>query len=406
MKLPCLANIILTKPAHGCSIIPYKNNCVMIKTIYLLPSLLLLTACNPSQPANPLSNKTDSTVQAIVHFSPQQTQMAEIACGTFSQQQVANQIICNGTLMLPPENQASISAPLGGFVKDFFADPGQYKRKGEILAVLQHPEYIRIQQEYLENKAQYEYYQQEFQRQGELALEQAASMKKMQSAQSDYKSIEAKLKGTEALLKLLNINPENLLKSGISPYIELRAPISGYVSEANGNLGKYIEPGQVLIEMVDKTHMHLNLKVFEKEISNIKLNDPIQFSLANNPGQTHNAFVEYIGEKVDEASRTITVLAHIKQVKQTFKPGMYVTAHILSGNRKVPCLPETALVNSNNQWAAFLCNDTLFTRIPVTTGTTQNGWVEILNYPDFPKNKQIVLKGAYYIDSELQKQLE
>lgn len=378
----------------------------MIKTIYLLPSLLLLTACNSSQPANPLSNKTDSTKQAIVHFSRQQTQMAEITCGTFSQQQVANEITCNGTLMLPPENQASISAPLGGFVKEFFADPGQYKRKGELLAVLQHPEYIRIQQEYLENKAQYEYYQQEFQRQGELALEQAASMKKMQAAQSDYKSIQAKLKGTEALLKLLNINPENLLKSGISPYIELRAPISGYISEANGNLGKYIEPGQVLIEMVDKTHMHLNLKVFEKEISNIKLNDPIQFSLPNNPGLTHNAFVEYIGEKVDEASRTITVLAHVKQVKSTFKPGMYVTAHILSGNRKVPCLPETALVNSNNQWAAFLCNDTLFTRIPVTTGTSQNGWVEILNYPDFPKNIQIVLKGAYYIDSELQKQLE
>ena len=63
---------------------------------------------------------------------------------------------------------------------------------------------------------------------------------------------------------MININPEKLNAENISRYSSVPSPISGFVSKVNVNIGKYVNPADVIFEIVNPTDIHLALDVFEK----------------------------------------------------------------------------------------------------------------------------------------------
>ena len=89
---------------------------------------------------------------------------------------------------------------------------------GQCIAVLEHPDYIKIQQDYLETKSQWELYKEDFKRQGELTVENASSIKTMQQAQASFKAIEVRLFALKSQLKLLGIDADSLHIGTISIY--------------------------------------------------------------------------------------------------------------------------------------------------------------------------------------------
>ena len=201
-------------------------------------------------------------------------------------------------------------------------------RQGALLATLENPDFIALQQTYLDSHAQAEYLQAEYERQKTLSTEQAASQKKFQQSKADYLSMKSKLEATAAQLTLLGIVPEELLKSGIQPLLQVKAPISGYISDVAMNIGKYIQPGEALCEVIDKSAPLLCLTTYEKDLADMKVGSPVQFRV-NGMGKTvFKATLVSIGQKVDEVSRSLEVYARIDDVNQQFRPGMYVTARI------------------------------------------------------------------------------
>ena len=217
---------------------------------------------------------------------------------------------------------------MGGVVKHTSLLPGQQVRQGALLATLENPDFIALQQTYLDSHAQAEYLQAEYERQKTLSTEQAASQKKFQQSKADDLSMKSKLEATAAQLTLLGIVPEELLKSGIQPLLQVKAPISGYISDVAMNIGKYIQPGEALCEVIDKSAPLLCLTTYEKDLADMKVGSPVQFRV-NGMGKTvFKATLVSIGQKVDEVSRSLEVYARIDDVNQQFRPGMYVTARI------------------------------------------------------------------------------
>ena len=127
---------------------------------------------------------------------------------------------------------------------------------------------------------------------------------------------------------LLGVNPETLLRDGIQPLLEVKAPISGYVVNVAMNMGKYINPGEALCEVIDKSAPMLCLTTYEKDLADMQTGSPVQFRVNGMGTQTFNGTVISIGQKVDEVNRSLEVYASIKETNPQFRPGMYVTAHI------------------------------------------------------------------------------
>lgn len=293
-----------------------------MKKIFYPVLLLVLAACkNPEQ-----TSETIVPAPAIADI-PTDTVTTQVD-GITSATSKPNQVSFNGTIVLPPQRQATVALTMGGVVKHTSFLPGQQVRQGALLATLENPDFIALQQTYLDSHAQAEYLQAEYERQKTLSTEQAASQKKFQQSKADYLSMKSKLEATAAQLTLLGIVPEELLKSGIQPLLQVKAPISGYISDVAMNIGKYIQPGEALCEVIDKSAPLLCLTTYEKDLADMKVGSPVQFRV-NGMGKTvFKATLVSIGQKVDEVSRSLEVYARIDDVNQQFRPGMYVTARI------------------------------------------------------------------------------
>ncbi|MBN2213400.1 MAG: efflux RND transporter periplasmic adaptor subunit [Bacteroidales bacterium] len=337
-----------------------------------------------------------------VVLNKEQIKLANISTGKIRKMLMGKTVECNGTVESHPNSVAVINAPMGGYIRSVSYIPGNYVAKGTVIAVLEHPDYIRLQQEFLETKNKLELYQEEFKRQGELTVENASSIKKMQQAQADYRITEVHYLSLKAQLKLIGINADSLYTDGIKTSIRIRAPISGTISRVNASIGKYSGPDDMIYEIVNTNDLHLHLKIFEKDMTMIKKGLHVNFWSMGVPGQKYNATINTIGQKLDEASNTFDIHARIQSGRDQLKTGMHVYAEIFLSRDSVYALPIEALVTSGDSRFAFLSDDSLFTRFEVKSGIQQSDFVELIDLPDSLTKRDMVISGAYYLNAEMQ----
>ena len=304
-----------------------------MKKIFYPFLLLALVACKDKQQADGNSETATATPASVsatasVTTNTTNTTVQPAVNAITSATSKPNQVSFNGQIVLPPQRQATVALTMGGVIKHTSLLPGQHVNKSTLLATLENPEFIALQQTYLDSHAQTEYLQAEYERQKSLSSEQAASQKKFQQSKADYLSMKSRKDAAAAQLALLGVNPETLLKSGIQPLLEVKAPISGYVTNVAMNIGKYINPGDALCEVIDKSSPMLCLTAYEKDLEKMQVGSPVQFRVNGMGKQIFHGKVVSIGQKVDQVNRSLEVYATIVESNSQFRPGMYITAHI------------------------------------------------------------------------------
>jgi cobalt-zinc-cadmium efflux system membrane fusion protein len=171
---------------------------------------------------------------------------------------------------VPPQNLVSVSIPLGGYLKSSNLLPGMPVSKGQVIAVIENPQFIQLQQDYLMAKSKAHFAELDYNRQKTLNQSQASSDKAMQLAQSEMNSQRILMNSLAQQLRLININPESLKSGSITKSVPVYSSINGFVSKVNVNIGKYVNPSDVLFELINPDDIHLNLKVYEKDLENLK----------------------------------------------------------------------------------------------------------------------------------------
>ena len=296
---------------------------LMNKSLFLAGMLLLLTACqNSSTPESSPANTPTATTEEPTNS---ETTPVDALSGATAK---ANPAAFNGTLMIPPQQLATITLPMDGIVRQIYLLPGTYAQRGTRIAALQNPEFIELQQTYLDSKAQLAFLQAEYERQNNLAQAEVASQKRLQQAKADYLSMQSRMQASQAQLQLLGVDTEKLSQSGIQPLLEIKAPISGYVSQLQANQGSYLHAGDPLCNVIDKSHLLIRLIAYEKDLTGLHEGDQLRFEV-NGLGHTHfHATLISIGQQVDETNRSIELLGRVKENHPQFRPGMYVSAQI------------------------------------------------------------------------------
>ena len=239
-------------------------------------------------------------------------------------------ISVRGYIDVPPSNKAAISPYFGGFVKDIKVLPGQKVKKGDVLFVLENPEYLSIQQSYLESKEQLSYLQNDFERQRQLANENIASTKNAMKAESDYKVMLARYSSLKEQINLMGISLEQLESGKFTSTIAVRAPLTGTVNELMITNSAFADAQKIALDIINAEHIHLELDVFEHDALIVNVGQKIQFSIPELSNQLYEGEVYLVGNAIDPIKRTIKVHGHIhKESDANFIPGMYIDARIL-----------------------------------------------------------------------------
>ncbi|MEQ9286768.1 MAG: efflux RND transporter periplasmic adaptor subunit [Cyclobacteriaceae bacterium] len=320
-----------------------------------------------------------------VELTQAQYEQGKIELGSIAKRNIGSELRVNGMIDVPPQSNISINMPYGGFVKFTNMLPGTSVKKGQLLAVIENPEFIQFQQDYLEGLANQEYLKAEFDRQQELFNENVASGKAFQQAKSAYLANEVRIKTMEARLKLIGFNPAKISTGAVSISVNIYSPVTGYVREIYTNIGKYVGPKDVIMDITNSDDLHVELTVYENDIPQIQKGQRIRFSLANSPEQWREAEVFLIGSGVRE-DRSVTVHGHLKEFYDDLLPGMYVTAKVETNTNEVWAVPESAVVRFGGKHYIFHnTNEHMekegkvhaFKMLEVTPGFSEDGYRQI-----------------------------
>lgn len=291
----------------------------------LLPLAVLCCACgHTTTPAPEAAAMPDRAAAAPVQ-QQDSTLQADAVSGATA---VANQPSFNGTMVLPPESRATVTLTMDGTLRSTSLMPGAFVRRGDVICTLENPSFIDLQQTFLDSHAQTEFLRAEYLRQQTLAREEAASQKRFQQSRADYLSMKSRMEGAAAQLMLLGVDTAALLRGGIEPLMQVRAPISGYVADMRMNLGRHFSAGDPLCDVIDKSRTMLCLTAYEKDLDKIDAGDEVQFRVNGMGKQVFHGRVASISQQVDDTNRSVDVYVTIREREARFRPGMYVTARI------------------------------------------------------------------------------
>lgn len=365
----------------------------MKKYIVLICTTLLVMSCSKKE------TKIEETEQvatdtSILKLTDAQLKNFVLDTSTFQNQNLPTTIRLNAKTEVTPQNTVSITNPFGGYVKKIALIPGNYVKKGQVIVVLEDPQYIQTQEEYLTTKALLEQASADYVRQKDLNADKTASDKVMQQAKATQQTLLIKKRSLEEKLKLMNINPSSVSLSNIRRTINVYAPMSGMVSEVFANLGQYVSPAEAMLEIINPNTSLLNVKVFEKDLGSVQIGQYLKAYTNANPEQKLTAQISSISNQVNQDG-TVDVFARITNpngIRMTVN--MYFNVELDVNSLQVNVLPEDAVVHYEGKDYVFeLQSKNQFKLIPVTIGTSANKMVEIKT----PSNsgKIYVTKGAY-----------
>lgn len=362
-------------------------------------SIFIFSACNNSKETKTEVTKTTKNPNLIT-VSDAQFKSAGMELKTMEQQTFAETIKTNGFIDVPPTDRAMVSAIMGGYVKISHLLIGTKVKRGQLLLTIENPDFIEIQQNYLELNETLTYLKNEFERQKTLFNEKITSEKNYLKAESDYKSSLAQFNGLGQKLRLMNININNVKAGKFTSTIPVYAPINGSVTQVYASVGKFMNESDVLVEIIDDLHKHIELVIFEKDVMSVKEGQKIRFKLPENSTLWYDAEVHLIGKSIDEKNRTVKVHGHLENEKQDFLVGMFVEAEIVTNELQKLALPISAIIEEDNSSAILLLTEQKdgnyqFEKRTVEIGLKNENFVEVIDSENSLKDKQILVKGVF-----------
>lgn len=375
-----------------------------MKEISIIILILALFSCQSEKATEPTADKQEKTSNSV-QLTDEQVKNTTIELEDFENKEISTVIHLKGKMTPSPENQISVSMPLGGYLKSTKLIPGMKVTKGQVLAVMEDQQYVQLQQEYLTKVAQMKYAQSELNRQKKLNETQASSDKVLQEAQMQYSTNLVAIRALSEQLKLIGISPDRLSENSISKSVSIRSPITGFVSQVNVNIGKYVNPSDVMFELIDASQLLLKLTVFDIDLKELSVGQKVIAYSNSSSAKKLNGTIQAVNYQLNADGSTV-VYCNLNTSGTTLVPGQYMNADIELKNHAAAVLPEIAILDFEGKKFIYTQQGkNQYQLQEVQIGSAENGFIEILNAADF-KGQKIVTKGAYQLLMEMNKDFE
>ncbi len=344
-----------------------------------------------------------------IHLTVEQVKTIGLEFGEMSKIKVNDFIKATGTLGLPPNAYASVTAKTSGIVvgsKKYIE--GNAIKKGAVIAYIENPDLIKQQQKYLEIKALLQKNRLELARQKQLVDANAGVNRSLEKAQAEMNILEAQQMGLRKQLKYLGIRVDELTISNIKQRVPVYSPMSGYITSISLHNGLFAEANKPLMEIISDDHLHLELDVFEKDIAKVKIGQRISYMIPALGDKLYDGEVSIIGREFNMNSKTVRVHGHLDGKRPTFFKDLFLNAQIWLNDDSESALPESAVIRDGESLCIYVSTPEAkngeyeFEKIRVVVGATGNGFTSVKILDEIPPGKKIVTKGAYYVYAQSQ----
>ncbi|MCF6358138.1 MAG: efflux RND transporter periplasmic adaptor subunit, partial [Draconibacterium sp.] len=418
-----------------------------------------LLSCNSEKKdSNEGEGHEEHGPEGVVVLNKNQRDALKLKLGVFQMRNLTTAVKSNGQLEVPPSSSAEVTAIIGGNVKSINVFHGDKVSKGQLLAILEHPDYITLQEDFAEISSQQEFIEKEYERQKELYENNVGAGRDFQQIKSERNTIRAKYEGLKSRLLLLNLSPDKVENGEISNSIAIKSPIGGFINEVNIKVGTYVDSKDILFGITDNSAIHADFMVYEQDVHLIKEGQKIHFNVSNIPEKELTATIFAIGKEFEKNSRAVHIHAKINEKISGLIAGMYISGHIHTDENYTRALPNGALVKEGTKSFIFIVDNEVveehnhgeeavhdhgaeenhheegaghnhdagenhkenaghdndeghndntdmgFRMVEVITGSIDDGYTEIKLINPLPESTQIVMNAAYYLLADMKKE--
>ncbi|EJL76211.1 efflux RND transporter periplasmic adaptor subunit [Chryseobacterium populi] len=391
--------------------------------IYLIFLSLFMMSCGkkevtPEEITDKKEQK-EETLKTVASLTDEQMKAVGITLGTVEMKELTSTIKANGLLRVPNNNKAAVTSLYGGIIKTLNVQVGSSVKKGQVIATIANPEFIRLQESYLTTNSQIIFAEQEYRRQKELFDNDAGAKKNLQSADSELKTLRTKKASFLHQLQMMGINPGNISNASMRSGLVITAPISGTISDIEARIGSYVDVSSPVAEIIDNGSIHLDLQVFEKDLPKMRVGQIVHFKLTNNPETEYDAKVYSIGSSFENESKTISVHCDVTGNKTGLIDGMNITGIVSLDKSTTPAIPNEAIVEADGKFYVFVrtaekadeheaegkakkyAGTINFEKIEVVKGSSDMGYTAITPVSEIVPDAKIVVKGAFFVNAKL-----
>ncbi|GEN74984.1 hemolysin D [Chryseobacterium hagamense] len=358
--------------------------------------------------------------QTIASLTEEQIKAVGITLGSIEMKELTATIKANGQLRVPNNNKATVTSLYGGIIRTLNIQVGSSVKKGQVIATIDNPEFIRLQEDYLTTNSRIIYAEQEYRRQRELFDNDAGARKNLQSADAELKTLRTKKASLLRQLQMMGISPGSVSNGNMRSGLVITAPISGTVSSIASQIGSYVDVSSPVAEIIDNNSIHLDLQVFEKDLPKMRTGQVVHFKLTNNPETEYDAEIYSIGSSFENDSKTISVHASVTGNKTGLIDGMNITGIVSLNKTVTPAIPDEGIVEADGKFYVFVQTDENpdaheshrketgkmpqsinFEKVEVVKGSSDMGYTAVTPVKQIAADAKLAVKGAYFINAKL-----
>jgi cobalt-zinc-cadmium efflux system membrane fusion protein len=387
----------------------------MVKKIFsgIMVSLtmaIVVTGCGKEKIDKEQRASGEPSRAAIVKLTQSSIKEIGLQIETISRKTFTKYVTIPAKVVANQDNEAIVGSLIQGRVCKVLVKAGDYVKTGQELMLLEGLEIGQIKAGFLSAKANLEYRKTNYERQKKLFEENVGAQKNLLETQNEYLKAQAEYHAEKNRINAIGLTDSEVIDGKStqsdehgSATLPIRSPISGVVVERNVVIGQLIEATTTAFKIINLSVVWVDGQMYEKDAGKIAGKTNVDFLVSSYPGETFRGNVIYIGQMIDEKTRTITIRAELSNSSGKLKPQMFGELKIPGGNNSTAILvPAEAIIKIDNADYVFVQKeDAAFEKIPVTVCCAQNELVEITK--GLKDGDAIVIKGAFYLKSELMK---
>ena len=310
-----------------------------------------------------------------------------------------------GTIIPNPDQIAVVSPFVESSVNCAFVNVGDRVESGAMLACVTSPEIGILRAEYDKAKAELVIQNQNYERRRKLYDENIISEKTFQEDELGKKVAEVNY--DYAKKKMLSMgfdseeldNPPTGHSDAVGSTLHLHAPIAGVITERNASIGQKVSMSSHMFEIINLKTVWLEADIFEKDLLSLVLGQKVKVRVSAYPDDVFIGKIFYIGNKLDDVTKTVDILVEIKNESEKLKPGMFSNADIVIGKKAdALVIPRNAVLEDEQLTVVFVKEEHGYHRHVVQLGIISDEYVEILS--GLHEGDEVVTQGNYQLKSK------
>jgi membrane fusion protein, heavy metal efflux system len=383
--------------------------CLVVALVFTVTAIIMKRSSGRGDPSK---KETAIGEPGVVALSGEKLAASGIELMSVARESAAAPLMATAAIELNADRTSKISSRVVGRILSVAVSQGDRVRGGQPLAFIDTVELDQIWSEYRKNKGRYELALKNVKREEVLFEKNVAPEKDVLKARQELGEAEADLTFSRERFRLLGIDLVALENrkngnAGIRPLIPITSSVGGVVIEKSVTQGEIVNPDKQLFVVADLSTLWVLVDIYEKDMPRLKTGAVVHASVNAFPTKEFRGKISYIGDVVDQNTRTVKARVSIDNSSGFLKPGMFATVSVIyekdAQADKVIAVPEEAvLIDGPDRYVFVRIGEGRFKRRDVVTGRPIGKKIEVSE--GLKEGDVVVIKGTFPLKSEYKKQ--